>query len=201
MEKVRFVVGYEKSRKSIIINLLVCLTFLIASGISVYNENYVFGLICFIVSVFLLICLVVSMESNWIVKEDCIEVTPMYNISKWKRVFSILLHNQQYPKIDKIYFNDIYNIKLIWNEVPMPPYGLNGYPIYLLITMRNHTQHKLEIYINHGKEKAYPALKYLDETIGIQDQYHIMDNLLDKNIKLAVYIEDIIKKNHLIKKF
>ena len=55
----------------------------------------------------------------------------------------------------------------------MPPYGLNGYPIYLLITMRNHTQHKLEIYINHGKEKAYPALKYLDETIGIQDQYHI----------------------------
>ena len=116
MEKVRFYHGCGKSRKSIIINLLVCLTFLIASGISVYNENYVFGLICFIVSVFLLICLVVSMESNWIVKE-VYEVTPMYNISKWKRVFSILLHNQQYPKIDKIYFNDIYNIKLIWNEV------------------------------------------------------------------------------------
>ena len=28
-----------------------------------------------------------------------------------------------------------------------------------------------------------------------------MDNLLDKNIKLAVYIEDIIKNNHLIKNF
>ncbi len=197
MEKIYFVVGHEKKRRDLILNVLISILLIVIGIIGLMNAYFIAIAALFIGVIFLIVSMSVSYEANWIVRENCIEYTSIYASSKFHRSLAIIFKNQQYPHINRIAFDNIENLEIIFNEVPMPPYGLYGYPIYLLVHLKNQETVKLEIYVNYGKDQAYPALKYLDEKIGIQDPYHIMDNLLDKNERLANYIERIMKENHI----
>lgn len=197
MKEVYYVVGQEKKRKNLLIELGISLFLIIIGFIFIYY--FPAGFVLIMLGIALIIStLTIGFEANWIVKEDCIEYSSIYSIPKLKRAISILLKNQQYPDMKKIDFKDIKRIDFIFNQVPMPPYGLYGYPIYLLIHTSHQTK-KLEVYINESKQQPYPALQYLNEKIGIDDPYHIMDNILDKNVKLANYLENIIKEKDLKK--
>ena len=197
MKKNYYVVGHETKQRDLILTVLVSILFTIIGVIGLMNHVALAIFPLFIGVTALLISLTVSFEANWIVRNDCIEYSSIYSTSKFNRALSIIFKNQQYPHMERIYFKDIESLEIIWNEVPMPPYGAYGYPIYLLIHLNNQEEVKLEIYVNESKQQPYPALKYLDEKIGIKDPYHIMDNLLDKEERLANYIIRIMKENHL----
>lgn len=197
MKKNYYVVGHETKQKDLILTVLVGLLLTVIGVAGLMNGVALAVLALFIGVTTLLISLTVSFEANWIVRDDCIEYSSIYTTSKFKRALSIIFKNQQYPYMKRISFQDIESLEIIWNEVPMPPYGAYGYPIYLLIHLNNQEEVKLEIYINESKQQPYPALKYLNEKIGIKDPYHIMDNLLDKEERLANYIIRIMKENHI----
>lgn len=201
MKKKSYLVGHETTRKGLMIYVVVCVSiFLLGMYLLLFLESG-YGFVCLIIACTGFVCSPLEIVPSWRVEENRISIYSASFIQRWKRFFSILFKNQDCSTHHCIEYRDIEKVEVIFNQVPMAPYGSYGYPIYILIKKKDHSEEKLEIYLDDDKKKAYYALDYLKTRVKLEDQWNIISNLLDEHVRLAEYIENVVKTHHLKKYF
>lgn len=99
-----------------------------------------------------------------------------------------------------IALQDIEEIEVLWNDIPMGLYGQLGHGIIFKIKSKY-----LDIFTfcafyghaGHGrdKEEFLQVVKVLEESgVRIVDHYGLLKALADPNIHLAAYIDNIVKE-------